>query len=276
MRSPEGPEREGGANDDAHEDQELYEPASEQAAAPEREPGADEGAGEGATAAEAVDSPPADEDPIWRERAAFRVSFDYSGVTLDEAQWRTRIYHEELDTHEQWEGIEGPRLLAWMRAQGELPALDVDAPQQVEQVEPAEAVEATEEDFPILAMGELWLAEVLIAEELGGPRVPRIGPSYTKRVRSQLSFTLSNSAAIAATMRHSRYVVQVLSCDLATGQQLVLAEDSQSLQPLVDEYHSVSEFNLPDVGRYRVLATVLLPDEGAAGLALGPVLTVVV
>lgn len=276
MRPPEGPEGEGGANDATQEEREVFDPAMEQAAAPVHEPAEDAGVAE---AAATDDAPPADEVPAWRERAAFHVSFDYTGATLDEAQWRTQIYHEESDTHEQWEGIEGPRLLDWMRAHGELPTLAYEAPllqAHGEQYEEEEAAEAPEEDYPTLAMGELWLAEVLIEEELGAARVPRIGPSYTKRVRSQVSFSLSNPAAIAATMRHSRYVVQVLSCDLATGQQLVLAEESQSLQPFVDEYHSVSEFSLPDVGRYRIMATVLLPDEGAAGLALGPVLTVVV
>ncbi|HMQ35501.1 MAG TPA: hypothetical protein PKD53_32625 [Chloroflexaceae bacterium] len=226
-----------------------------------------------------------DEAPAWRERAAFRVSFDYAGAPAHEPSWRTRAYHEESDSLEEWAGLEGARLLDWMRAHGELPLFgDLGpAPAPLDGYPDRQGAaddlgqgEAAEEPYPALGMGELWLAEVQIEEELGGPRPPRLGPSYVKRVRSQLGFAVNNQAGIAATLRRARYLVQVLACDLATGEQRVLAEERATMEPFVDQYRSVSEFSLPEVGRYRITATVLMPDEGVAGLAVGPVLSVVV
>jgi hypothetical protein len=35
------------------------------------------------------------------------------------------------------------------------------------------------------------------------------------------------------------------------------------------------EFDLPEIGRYQLLVTILLPDDQAVGVTLGPVLAVV-
>ncbi len=55
----------------------------------------------------------------WQERASFNVAFD--SLKGERASWRTRVYHEESDEREQWDGIAGEDLLRWMQATGELP-----------------------------------------------------------------------------------------------------------------------------------------------------------
>lgn len=52
----------------------------------------------------------------WRERAAFRVSIDYTATSDGGLVWRTRAYHEESDTHTAWPSLPAEPLLAWMMA----------------------------------------------------------------------------------------------------------------------------------------------------------------
>ncbi|NTU82017.1 MAG: hypothetical protein HGA45_22000 [Chloroflexales bacterium] len=123
-----------------------------------------------------------------------------------------------------------------------------------------------------LSLGEIYLIEVA-AQAAAGLGL-RSGQSTVRRLRGQISFSVVDEAGIQATIRGSPYIVQFLGYDLHTGEQHMLGTEWGQTKPFVDQYTCTTEFDLPAVGRYRIMATVVLPDEGVAGLAVGPILTV--
>ena len=92
------------------------------------------------------------------------------------------------------------------------------------------------------------------------------------RLYAQVNFRLSGTAADRVTVNESPYAIQVLACELETGQTLVLGEAHGQLRPGVIDYASAVEFPFPSAGRYQIMGVVLLPHDNNAGAGLGPVL----
>ncbi len=68
---------------------------------------------------------------------------------------------------------------------------------------------------------------------------------------------------------------RLLACELPGGRTTTLAVERQRLASRQLAYKMTLGFELPDVGRYQLFGPVLLPDGDVAGVAVGPILTVV-
>lgn len=228
------------------------------------------------------------EASVWHERAAFQVAYDYAARPSDDVTWQTRAYHEESGDRAVWPGIAGGPLVEWMRDKAELPVEEPPAPSPaaeppVETLAGLPALPLAEES-PAGGPGEERLAEPLsdLRCEIGDLQLTEApaeqevgGQTSVRRMRAQIDFQISGTATYIATAHQSSYAIQILSYDLATGRSALLAADRQQLQPELLAYSAAVEFELPEIGRYQLLGTVLFPADNAAEVALGPVLAVV-
>ena len=142
------------------------------------------------------------------------------------------------------------------------------AEEMVPEVLPAAAVRNDPSPDLRLEVGELDVVESQAGQQVGA-RVP------AQRMHAQIPFRLSGAAAATLAAHQSPYTIQVAASNLATGQTRVLAADHQQLDPELLDYMATLWFDLPEVGRYRLLGTILIPEGDIAATVPGPVLTVV-
>ena len=184
----------------------------------------------------------------WRERAAFHISLERAGDDAGPAEWQTQAYHEETDSRATWAGLPGQAMIGWIRDKAGLAGAPAPGGLQ-------------------LRLGELRLDEVLSERQVGQP-------DTAKRLRAGLDFEICEPAGRGAGAR-PRCVAQVLAWSPAIGALATLAADWRELRPGGVAYTVALEFDLPAIGEYQLLGLVLLPDDGAAGITLGPMLSVV-
>jgi hypothetical protein len=187
----------------------------------------------------------------WHERAAFHVTFDNADDGAGQVRWQIHAYHEESDSRAVWPGMPGEAVVAWMCDKAGLRAAAGPPPADLQ-----------------LAIGDLRLDVSPIERQAGGP-------DRAKGLRAEVDFQLSSPAAYLATAQRSRYVMQVLACAPNSGAMTILAADQQHLRPEMLTYTAAVEFDLPETGNYQLLAVILLPDDGAVGITLGPELSVI-
>jgi hypothetical protein len=194
------------------------------------------------------------------------IAIGYTTRATGSIAWQTRAYHEESDQRIVLPDISGDALARWMRQQADLPVAALDErPPAVEAAEPPAEAPAAELR---LTIQELLLDEVLEAEQAGGP-------DAAKRLRAQISFQLSGAAAYLATANRSHYDMQILASARSTGQTMILASGRHQLTPESLAYTPTIEFELPPLGHYQLIGTILLPDDATVASAIGPALTVV-
>jgi hypothetical protein len=220
---------------------------------------------------------PAESD--WRERAAFRVLFDQTTDQAGAAIWRTRAYREETDDPAEWPGVAVEALIGWMRDKAMLP-IELPSGESQAARSAAESTAEPSADSPVeasateqaidlrLEIANMSVTEVPAEQQVSGPPIP-------KRLRAQIDFHLSNTAAYLITASQTSYAIQVLAHDLETGGAILLASDQQPLRLESLDYSPALDFDLPALGRYQLVGMVLLPDDSAVGVTLGPMLTVV-
>ena len=98
-----------------------------------------------------------------------------------------------------------------------------------------------------------------------------------------MSFQLTGPITDLLVALRSMCYIQILACNLITGQTRVLAVDKQRLQcysalaedPERPSYlltcEAVVEFDALDAGLYQLLGTALLRDTQTCGIVTGPV-----
>ena len=223
----------------------------------------------------------------WHERAAFHVAFDSTTDTTGNIAWQTRAYHEEADGRATWPGMADDALMEWMRSRAGLPAkasvrepiaatplaeppavvpTEALALQSPAELAPPASIAELPGDLRV-ALDDMELEEILIEQQVGEPEPAR-------RLRAQIAIHLAGAGAHLAAADQSPYAVQVLSYELASGNITILASDQQELRPELLDYTTAIDFDVPQVGNYQLLGTVLLPNEQAAAVTLGPLLTV--
>lgn len=244
-----------------------------------RSKGTDDQARAGQDAARAAERPEQPAEGDWRESAAFRVSFDQATDRTSQVIWRTRAYREETDDHAVWVGVANEVLVNWMRDKAMLPVeMPTEEPQATHSTaqataEPSAAspVEASATEHAIdlrIEIAGMSITEVPAEQQVSGPPIP-------KRLRAQIDFHLSNTAAYLITASQTSYAIQILAHNLETGAATLLASDQQQLRPEALDYSPALDFDLPALGRYQFVGMVLLPDDSAVGVTLGPLLMVV-
>jgi hypothetical protein len=189
----------------------------------------------------------------WHERAAFHVSLERADDVAGHIHWQTQAYHEETDSRAMWPGPPGEVMINWICDKAGL--TNTTPP-------------GTEPAAQRLTIGELRLDEVLTERQIGEPH-------SIKRLRVGIDFEISGSSDRGTSAQPSRYATQILACSPATGMLTILATDQQQLRPEALAYTVSLEFDLPSIGQYQLLALVILPDDGNAGIALGPTLSVI-
>src|SRR5262245_25814079 len=188
----------------------------------------------------------------WHERAAFHVSLERADEDAHQVHWQTQAYHEETDSRALWPGPPGEAMISWICDKA---GLTNTTPK------------ATPADLQ-LTIGELRLDEVSIMRQIGEP-------AAIKRLRVEVDFEISGPSAYIAGAQPSRYVTQILAYSPSAGTLTLLAGDQRQLGSETLAYTVTLDFDLPNIGQYQLLAVILLPDDGAAGITFGPMLSVI-
>jgi len=198
----------------------------------------------------------------WHEHAAFQIAFDRTSSTAGRESWQTRAYHEEADDQARWPGLARDKLLEWMWRKAELPSSTA----AMEQADNSQEAETPAVGLR-LDLGDIRLEEAPAERQLGGAE-------QTKRLSATIDFRIAGAEDQLADLYPARSAIQIMACELTSGALTVLAADQHRLDEALDQQASV-DFELPALGHYQLLATVLLPDAAVVGVGLGPRLTVV-
>lgn len=118
-----------------------------------------------------------------------------------------------------------------------------------------------------IRIGELELAEALAEREVGGAEAGR-------HMRAQIHFELLSDESQLEPAGAS-YTFELLACEQASQQSLILASARGELQAGKRQYTELVMFDFPPVGDYQLLATVRLPEQQVASTAIGPLLHIV-
>ena len=130
-------------------------------------------------------------------------------------------------------------------------------------------------ESPPSVSGAGWLPELCIdVNALRLVEVPAASPTQT-HLHAEMDFQLVGNAAEKVTALSPYCTAQVLACEMPDGRTTTLAVERQRLASRQLAYKMTLGFELPEVGRYQLFGTVLLPDGDVAGVAVGPILTVV-
>jgi hypothetical protein len=207
------------------------------------------------------------EPPAWREQAAFHVTLDRLPDADGEMSWRTHAYHEETGDERVQPGVLDHDLVGWMRARAGLPAALASGPEAPPAPETERSPETVGDELR-LAAGELEVLELPAERQAGGEEIGT-------RLSARVSFELTGAAAYLATADMAGYSVQVLAFERGGAAAAVLAERRAALRPEHLSYAETLDLDLPPVGSYQLIASVVLPDSAAAAVAVGPVLNVV-
>ena len=213
--------------------------------------------------AEALASPPP--APSWREQAAFHVTLDHQPDGASQTAWRTHAYHEESGDERVQPGVLGREIIGWIRERAGLPAEDCE-------VEPPAVPGAAQNDTAgealRLTVGGLDVSELPAEQQVGGEPIGA-------RLRARVGFELSGPAAFVAAADLSPYAIQIAAIERDSGEVTTLACSRRALSPASLSYAEEVEFALPRLGSYQIVANVVLLDDAAGGIALGPLLNIV-
>jgi Helix-hairpin-helix domain len=105
--------------------------------------------------------------------------------------------------------------------------------------------------------------------------VPHEGEADTGRLRAEIGFRISGARASEVVSRQPNYFVHVLAEVEESDEMAVLAVAHGRLRPGLLDYRTTVEFTAPDIGRYQLLATVVISDYNAVGVTVGPKLKVI-
>jgi hypothetical protein len=219
----------------------------------------------------------------WRPFAQFVVEFQRQEVVTGEGKppavrYRTQVHAIETDETERWEGVEGEQLSTWM-----VRRLNVEAEPEVREYAPVEpeAKPHAALSLPPVEMTEIRLFQLPKAERAHGLSVR--GQAFSGTVKgdlpfaSEVSFALSEEAALAEAERGGRYRIALYADDLATAATTHLGVTMPvSVRPDTVTYTAVlPETRLP-AGVYRLRVLAERDDDGVVPEFLGaPLLRVV-
>jgi subtilisin family serine protease len=91
------------------------------------------------------------------------------------------------------------------------------------------------------------------------------------RLRADVRFSLASPSAHPGGRSCA---VHLLAHELAVGRVMVLDQQTRRLKVGQRKYAATLRFDAPGPGRYRLLATVVLPEEDVAAVTLGPTVEV--
>lgn len=192
---------------------------------------------------------------------------------------RTRVVHVQSGDENQWSAWDESRLISYIMHQADMKFLsppktkashlDAKTYATPEIAEAARHIPPTANAYPEPQpeAGDIQLFSISVTKIELFPRAARI--------HTQFEFELTGPMAAEVVARHSRFFAEILACDLLTGQLNVMTSFEWELQANQFSYSLSLEFPAPKVGRYQLVAIVLLPQEDAVTIQLGPILTMI-
>ena len=185
---------------------------------------------------------------------------------------RTQIVHVQSGEKNQWAAWDESRLISYIAQQShikiptspkQLPSIQgkiIESPQlQDSSLQKTAIDKSLIQDIPLVSIQ--WNKITLL---------PR-----TDAINMQVEFRLTGSQAMDIACKHSRYFLEILACDLITAHLVVLTSIEGMLQADQLDYALSLEFSPPKLGRYQLEIILLLPEDDAVAIQLGPLLTVV-
>lgn len=212
----------------------------------------------------------------WHERAAFQVTFEYHDGSSNELCWRIGAHHEESDEQLYVDGLVDGELIGWMHDKAGLPAVASPVaeptpaahtmPPTTSQPEPTFVMAPTSEKGIRIEIDDL---QIRVAEVLGA-----VGAQPKQYLEAQISLRVAGALSQHTLINQEPYLVTILAHNLEHAATLMLFVAHETFDPERSEYHLRANCALPEVGRYQLLATVLVPRAGAIECFNGPILEV--
>jgi extracellular elastinolytic metalloproteinase len=181
-------------------------------------------------------------------------------LSEDGAVRRTRVQHIQEGEQETWAGWEDGRLVRFF-------VEHADLPQRSPEPAPSEEGGLRREADVLIEVNEVDI--VPIAGDTQGESVE------VERLSAEINFQLFGLGASRAAAERMPYFVHLLAHMPASGETIVLAAIQGQLNPGQMDYSGEVDCAPPAVGRYQLLATVVLSDYNAVGAMVGPPLTVI-
>ncbi len=222
----------------------------------------DQPAGDAPAAGPTVEKQP--EAPTWHEQAAFHVTLDHLSDATGTMFWQTHGYHEETGAECVLPGIFDQAVIGWMRERAGLPTETPVDPAS----EPSPEMLAAPRVEIGLSAGALEVIELPSERQADGEEI-------SARLCAQVTFELAGPRVCGTTADLRSYAIQVMALDLQDAKSVPLASLRRDLQPDLLGYSEMLDLGVPPVGSYQLIANVVLSDDDAAVVALGPVLNVV-
>jgi extracellular elastinolytic metalloproteinase len=173
---------------------------------------------------------------------------------------RTRVRHIQEGEQETWAGWEDGRLVRFFVEHADLPRRESDLAMG------AQAGPQREADL-LIEVSDVEVEPVAGEEQAGTTEV--------ERLHATMSFQVFGLGASRAATEQTPYFVHFLAHMPANGETIVLAAIQGQLQPGQLDYTAQVDCAPPEIGRYQLLATVVLSDYNVVGAIIGPTLKVV-
>lgn len=123
------------------------------------------------------------------------------------------------------------------------------------------------------AIGGLLSEVGLEVDDLVIAEMPGLGLAQP-RLRARAAFRLSGLGAELVADREPRYLANLLSYNLTSGETRVLRTVDGRLQRQSLSGDLTLDCDLPDIGRYQLLLAIILPEDDLLGVGSGPRLRV--
>ncbi|HEX5688931.1 MAG TPA: hypothetical protein VFX76_02965 [Roseiflexaceae bacterium] len=183
---------------------------------------------------------------------------------------RTRVAHLQDGDESGWAGWDHARMIDFFakHATLESAARIAEAAEARVTVPPHAHSALATNDGLWLEIGEIRLGEAPQASYPGKA-------TGTTRAQAQLVFRLNGARAAQAHAETLPFAASLLAYPLAGKQMLILDSWREQLSSSYIEQELSFEFDLPQKGRYQLVATIVIADAGVVGSALGPVLRII-
>jgi predicted flap endonuclease-1-like 5' DNA nuclease len=218
-----------------------------------------------------ADAPNTPNAPVEEAELVYRQHYAVYTVRLllnesNEVRY-TEVKHVESEDKQTWAGWDEQSLVKFFAEHANLklpPAHGVIS----DKAHGAAALEI-QERMPLA----ITVSEVMLDEVKAQPSNGKV--FFGQRLCAHITFDLTGDNTQAVTATESAFIVQALAREQVTGQTHVLGTADGHLCADTLMYSTTVEFDLPSVGRYQVLGTVLLPRELASGVRQGAAFKVV-
>jgi len=202
----------------------------------------------------------------WEEFASFYVSYQHKRqvehpTLRTQVVYRTYADHIEANDNQQWEGIEGHDLCAWIMRHVDTIVNDNRQETSGELSAPIVSPQKT---------GEIRIVGIRVHDPIGGLAIASAGELFKGAVHSQQPLTFDFSLDYQAPNNKETKAVDAWDCNLSLyifempGDRLVLKSQENSRRPSksgqIHSFETIVTLHIP-VGLYRIRAVAALSNK---------------